>query len=50
MIGQHLPNNNKNATVPILQKKIASKPGPKRSALLGRGEDNNAGEKVPIYS
>jgi hypothetical protein len=27
MIGQHLPNNNENATVPILQKKNASKPG-----------------------
>jgi hypothetical protein len=27
MIGQYLPNNNENATVPILQKKIVSKPG-----------------------
>jgi hypothetical protein len=27
MVGQYLPNNNENATVPSLQKKIASKPG-----------------------
>jgi hypothetical protein len=27
MIGQYLLNNNENATVPVLQKKIASKPG-----------------------